>query len=640
MKKLFLTILVNLLVCSFAIAQEELTPQNNLTAEPISEKVGIEQTVSPVDYTDHIVNPSFEKGTDGWNTNMAVQTNNEPNARKHGNVYCERWTGAPGHLADYFVEQTVTDLPLGKYSLTASCHSENQSGVPALTHGTFLVAGDSCVEVNAPSDYNVYAIVTNGELHIAFRTESTDANWVTVDNFRLAWIGDDIDISIYMQQLEKEIGLLLQLVETKKILTQSQKDEAASVIANARKAATIDEVKAALLSLKECYKALEAFRLDITRNDPYKRYLFTYFPSNSNENLYYAVSEDGFNYTPLNNGRMIMSSDTVAMKKGIRDPHILRGENDGAFYMVATDMRCAEGWDSNRGIVMYRSTDMIHWTHHTVHFPTRFPEKWSKVTRVWAPETIWDPDYENSDGSRGRYMVYFSLLTNDGRCTYDKVFYCYANDDFSDLLTEPVFLYDRGSATIDANIMFDECDGKYHMIYKNEGSGGICHITADRLTAEAGKAPGSQWGKPSGTIQQTNVAVEGGGMFRMINSNTWIVMYDCYGSGYYQFCTTDDWNKYTFKCNTYTSGAFTPRHGTVIPITATEYNALIKAFPASGLKPIEDIPDGIDNAFVAETVASANAKVYNLAGQQVSSSDNSHGIFIMVNDNGTRKIRR
>ena len=309
------------------------------------------------------------------------------------------------------------------------------------------------------------------------------------------------------------------------------------------------------------------------------RYLFAYFPSNDNENLYFALSSDGFNYTPINHGQKVMASDTVALKKGIRDPHILRGQDGKTFYMVATDMRCAEGWASNRGIVLYKSKDLIHWTHSTVHFPTRFPDKWSHVTRVWAPETIWDPNYVNSDGSKGRYMVYFSLLTDDGTLPYDKVFYSYANDDFTDLMTEPAYLYDRGSATIDSDIVFDKRDQLYHMIYKNEGSGGICQVTAKTLTAPVGIPQGSQWSKPSPTLQQTKVAVEGGGLFQLQGTNTWVLMYDCYTSNYYQFCTTEDWEHFTLKAQTETHGAFTPRHGTVIPLKKKEIKKLLKAFP-------------------------------------------------------------
>jgi hypothetical protein len=307
----------------------------------------------------------------------------------------------------------------------------------------------------------------------------------------------------------------------------------------------------------------------------YTKYLFAYFPSNDNENIYYALStrESPFDFTPMNNGQMVVSADTIALKKGVRDPHVLRGE-DGWFYMVNTDMRCAEGWASNRGIVLMRSRDLVNWQHSTVHFPEKYAgTHFANVTRVWAPETIWDPVAK-------KYMVYFSLLTNDGTIPYDKVYYCYANDDFTDLIGEPTYFYDRGSATIDMDIVFNEKDGLYHAFYKNEGSGGICKVTAASLTPAPGQAPGSQWSAPSGTLQQTRVAVEGAGVWRLIDSDTWILMYDCYGSGYYQFCESQDLTHFKLKAQTNTSGMFTPRHGTVLPVTDAEVATIEKALNA------------------------------------------------------------
>lgn len=330
-------------------------------------------------------------------------------------------------------------------------------------------------------------------------------------------------------------------------------------------------------------KMTKDFDVYIHENEPYNSYMFVFFPNNSNENLYYALSTDGYNYTVLNNGNKVVSADSVSVMSGLRDPHILRGK-DGYFYMVITDMKSSLGWSSNRGIVMMRSKDLIHWTHSTVNFPTKYAgTSFANVTRVWAPETIWDPDYENTDGTKGRYMVYFSLLTNDGTIKYDKDYYCYANDDFTDLIGEPTYLYDRGSATIDMDIVYNEDDSLYHAFYKNEGSGGICQVTAKRLTAEEGMALGSQWSTPSGTLQQTSVAVEGVGVFKLINQDSWIMMYDCYGSGYYQFCSSPDLNTFTYVQNTTTSGSFTPRHGTVIPLTAEETAALMAAYPTSSL---------------------------------------------------------
>ena len=265
----------------------------------------------------------------------------------------------------------------------------------------------------------------------------------------------------------------------------------------------------------------------------------------------------------MNDGNMMISSDTTSIKKGLRDPHLIRG-NDGYFYMVATDMKSAEGWASNRGMVLMKSKDLVNWQHSTVHFPEKYAgTNFANVTRVWAPETIWDPEV-------GKYMIYFSLLTNDGTIPYDKVFYCYANEDFTDLEGEPTLLFDLGYSVIDMDIVYNDADGLYHGFFKNEDKGGILKVTSKTLTAPEGAALGSQWGNMSGRLQQTNVAVEGAGVFKLLDGKTWVLMYDCYSRGYYQFCTSTDLNTFTFKQNTTTSGMFTPRHGSVITLTDAE----------------------------------------------------------------------
>ena len=300
-------------------------------------------------------------------------------------------------------------------------------------------------------------------------------------------------------------------------------------------------------------------RADLTSK--YSKYLFAYFPSNSDENVYYAVSNNGFDYTPVSE-KPVISADTVALKRGLRDPHLLRG-HDGWFYLVATDMKSSEGWASNRGLVLMKSHNLVDWTHAQVHFPTRYAgTNFANVTRVWAPETIWDPE-------AGKYMVYFSLLTNDGTINYDKVYRAYANSDFTDLEGEPVWMYDRGSSTIDMDIVYNPDDKLYHGFYKNEGTGGIAKVTASSLTGS--------WGNPSGTLQQTSEAVEGAGVFQLLDGETWVLMYDCYNNGHYQFCTSTDLTTFTFRQNTPTSGAFTPRHGSVILISDEEYETLVNS---------------------------------------------------------------
>ena len=337
-----------------------------------------------------------------------------------------------------------------------------------------------------------------------------------------------------------------------------------------------------------------SFKVSIHGYEPYSNYLFAYFPANNNENIYYALSNDGYNFTAMNNGNRVVAADTVSIKKGLRDPHVLRAP-DGWFYMVNTDMKSAEGWASNRGMVLMKSRDLISWKHSTVHFPDKYKGKnFANVTRVWAPETFWDDTYDNGDGTKGRPLVYFSLLTNDGTISYDKVFYAYTNKDFTDLEGEPTHFFDRGRSTIDMDIVYNPIDKKYHAFYKNEGDGGICKVTSNSLMPKSGAATGSQWSKPSKALQQTTEAVEGAGVFKLINQNSWVLMYDCYNNGHYQFTSSADLENFKFIQNTEMKGAFTPRHGTVLPITAEETAKLIKAFPIKDFEPrIIDIPDSI-----------------------------------------------
>jgi acyl-CoA synthetase (AMP-forming)/AMP-acid ligase II len=72
-------------------------------------------------------------------------------------------------------------------------------------------------------------------------------------------------------------------------------------------------------------------------SSPFAGYLFAYFEGGGDHNLMeqlrFAVSEDAQNWYALNDNRPIVASDSISESGGIRDPHILRGE-DGCYYIV------------------------------------------------------------------------------------------------------------------------------------------------------------------------------------------------------------------------------------------------------------------------------------------------------------------
>jgi len=282
-------------------------------------------------------------------------------------------------------------------------------------------------------------------------------------------------------------------------------------------------------------------------------YLFAYFTGNSNdeEAIRFAVSNDGYNFRALNNNQPVIDSKQISSSGGIRDPHILRGADGKTFYMVATDMVSAKGWDSNRAMVLLKSNDLVNWSSSVINIQKKYPNN-ENLKRVWAPQTIYDTQ-------KGKYMIYWSMQHGND---IDKIYYAYANTDFTDLETEPkqLFFSPTNGACIDGEIIFK--DNKYHLFFKTEGAGaGIKIAVSDKLTE--GYVLRDKY------VQQTKYPVEGAGVFKLNNSNDYILMYDLYTKGKYQFTKTNDLENFSVIDNA-VSMNFHPRHGTVMPITASE----------------------------------------------------------------------
>lgn len=303
--------------------------------------------------------------------------------------------------------------------------------------------------------------------------------------------------------------------------------------------------------------------------DDIRHYLFAYFTSNSTEGqqVCYAVSDNGLDFTPLNDGRPVVMADSISVSGGVRDPHVLRGD-DGWFRMVVTDMDWQQGKWSNRGIVMLRSRDLIHWEHRAVHFPARYAGRdAAKADAVWAPQTIYDPD-------AGKYMVYFSLHSpKEGPFPADAVYYAYANDDFTDLLgDEPQRLFTFDGPTIDTDIVRDE-KGRYHVFFNTWGNGGTGRR---QFVAESLHKP-EKWRLLPGLMQPEGMKMksEGSSAYPLNDGSAWVLAYDCFADGVFHFCTSTDLEHFTLVRETKTTGVFTPRHGSVIPLTNAEYQQLI-----------------------------------------------------------------
>lgn len=325
--------------------------------------------------------------------------------------------------------------------------------------------------------------------------------------------------------------------------------------------------------------------------EPLEGYAFAYFTGNSlaGENIYFAASEgnDALDWTELNGGQPVLTSKFGT--KGLRDPFIIRSPEGDTFYLIATDLSIGSGtsWDSSQRqgslyIEVWESHDLVNWSEqrHVKVSP-------DTAGNTWAPEAYYDE-------SIGEYVVFWAsklYAENDpGHTgnTYNRMLYATTRDFVT--FSEPQIWQD-GISRIDSTVIKD--GDTYHRFTKDEGAGTTGCSDIIQETSTELRAPLTAWtmidsciGRDAGTS-----AVEGPTAFRSnpgdVNGEKTYLFVDEYGGrGYIPLETTDlaqpDWAvsaQYDLPAS--------PRHGTVIPVTAAELERL-----HSGPPPVESNEDG------------------------------------------------
>ena len=293
-------------------------------------------------------------------------------------------------------------------------------------------------------------------------------------------------------------------------------------------------------------------------------YLFATFKGEGSpmgEQVYFGLSRDGLEWQPLHDGEPALVSQIG--EKGVRDPFLLRLEDDGGFVVIATDLsvfHIDHDWGravtrGSRNVVIWTSPDLAQWSP-----PTLVEVAPEDAGCTWAPQSIYDRE-------RGEYLVYWASTTAGDDFAKHRIWAVYTPDfkTFGD----PFVYLERDDAVIDTDIIFDPDSDRYYRFSKNETTKAIDMQASDSINGEWSDVAGYSLGDLRG--------YEGPACYRLRNkygsmSDRWCLLLDHYARGEgYKAWTTDDLSSGKFEPSDAIEFPFRFRHGSVLPLTDEEY---------------------------------------------------------------------
>ncbi|QKS59929.1 family 43 glycosylhydrolase [Paenibacillus barcinonensis] len=300
----------------------------------------------------------------------------------------------------------------------------------------------------------------------------------------------------------------------------------------------------------------------------YAGYLFVHFIGEQpdGEQVYFSYSEDGLHWKDLNSGRPVLRSNLG--EQGVRDPFLIRSAKDNKFYLIATDLRIAngKGWDTavhagSRDIIVWESDNLTEWSS-----PWNVTVGVEGAGCVWAPEAVYD---ERTD----EFLVFWASATQEPHETERKQkIYSVRTQDFRSFTPSEKYI-ERENHIIDTTIL--PSSGFYYRYSKDE--------TTKNIRVEKGRSLDKHDFAPlPAPILEAIEGVEGPQIFKLNDREEWCLIVDRFaeGKGYLPLLTTD-LHSGDFRIvpeNEFDMGTNQKRHGGILPITAEECNRLLAVY--------------------------------------------------------------
>lgn len=300
-------------------------------------------------------------------------------------------------------------------------------------------------------------------------------------------------------------------------------------------------------------------------------YLFTHFTNDDHgdkEQVWFAISRDGLNWTDIGSDEPVLSSKIGTT--GVRDPFMIYDENLKKYIIIATDLCTTKGgsWDDfsargSRDLIIWESENLIDWTEEravTVGIP--------EAGCVWAPEAIYCKE-------EGKWFIFFaSRVKEDGDADSKQRIYATFTSDFVSF-SETFKYIDAETDVIDTNIVWD--NGWYYRFSKDETNKVITIERSKTLVPEGNDG----FEKIHSDLLSEFFGLEGPECYKLPDGK-WCLIADQYHT----------WKGYTpFLCDDLSTGDFTlpeedsynmgkrqKRHGSIIEISDETADKLISHY--------------------------------------------------------------
>ena len=209
-------------------------------------------------------------------------------------------------------------------------------------------------------------------------------------------------------------------------------------------------------------------------------YLFAHFRekwTDDGEQIYFALSKDGYCWEEVNNGNPVITATKGDL--GVRDIVITR-TLDNSFVIMATDLALIRNIDTkyqgnirnafkdgSKAIAMWKSDDLVNWSEEML---LQFDD--DTLGCFWAPGIFFDDE-------SGEYIIHWSSSNKNDDYSGLAIYFS-RTTDFESFTKPELFCKKSDSELLDSFIC--KADGTYHFFVKSaDNPKAVIHETSQSL---------------------------------------------------------------------------------------------------------------------------------------------------------------